>query len=101
MIDPSGTIGSCCEVEWTPATARLERAGPHWKAACGRCGRYLRFLPQAAKDFRLFFGKHQGKLLTEVWRDDPAYCEWLAAQDWVKPRLRAMLAETKLLLETR
>lgn len=95
MIDPHAAIGCCCGEAWTPATARLSRSGPHWRASCPRCGRYLKFLPQRASDFHLWFGKHKSQRVADVWRTDPAYCEWLLQQPWLTPRLREVLEETR------
>ena len=94
-MDPQAVIGLCCGAAWTPTSARLERSGPHWKATCGACGKYLCFLPQRAGSFRLPFGKYRGTLLVELWGEDPAYCRWLKDRPWLKSRLREVLAETE------
>ena len=95
MLDPHAPIGTCCTTTWTPSTAKLEQSGIHWRASCGACGRYLRFVPQRADRFRFPFGKYKGRLVADVWNDDPTYCEWLLDQEWPQARLRQVLEETR------
>jgi uncharacterized protein (DUF3820 family) len=38
------------------------------------------------------FGKHKGRLLEEIFVDDPNYIEWLAAQEWFPSKFPALHA---------
>ena len=37
---------------------------------------------------RMPFGKHSGKLLSDIAEDHPQYFEWLLEQEWLKSALR-------------
>lgn len=52
-------------------------AGPHLRADCKECGKYIKFLPTVPIDkFKMPFGKYKGKYLVDVATDE-AYFEWL------------------------
>jgi uncharacterized protein (DUF3820 family) len=36
------------------------------------------------------FGKYKGRLIEEVLVDDPAYIEWLTAQDWFRAQFTVL-----------
>lgn len=55
---------------------------PYIKQSCAGCGKYIKFLEQENTDpcdFRMPFGKHKGKELSEIFLLDRAYLEWIAA----------------------
>jgi uncharacterized protein (DUF3820 family) len=38
------------------------------------------------------FGKYKGRLLEEIFVDDPSYLDWLAAQDWFHTEFEGLYA---------
>ena len=52
-------------------------AGPHKKAVCNKCNRYIKFISQSKKTV-LYFGKYKGRELQSMVSDDElAYLYWL------------------------
>ena len=100
-FDPHQIVGTCCGQDWTPITCALSQTGPHWKAACGHCGKYFRFLPQRPEAFTMPFGTHKGQRVTDLWTSDPGYCTWLLDQPWLTPRLREVPEATRMQEGTR
>jgi len=57
---------------------RIEESGPHKKAVCNKCNKYIKFLPQSYKTF-LYFGKYKGRDISTMKSDDElAYLYWLS-----------------------
>jgi uncharacterized protein (DUF3820 family) len=38
------------------------------------------------------FGKYKGRLLEEIFVDDPSYLDWLAGQDWFRTEFEGLYA---------
>lgn len=56
---------------------RVEQSGPHKKAVCNKCNRYIKFIPQSDKTL-LHFGKYKGREIVTMRSDDElAYLYWL------------------------
>lgn len=51
------------------------REGPHIKANCSDCGRFIQFVKQPAANFRMPFGVHKGLPLSQV---PESYLRWAA-----------------------
>ena len=47
---------------------------------------------EAALDFELTFGKHKGKKLRDVWKEDGAYIEWLEMGEKTDPVIKQAIA---------
>lgn len=75
-------------------------SGPHIRANCSGCGRYIKFLPRT-QPFVLFFGKYKGRTFEEISGElnDRAYIEWLAREamnDKVRQKAAAFLESTSV-----
>ena len=57
------------------AETYLTKAGQHIKWSCVSCG-YIKFLAQSIINFHMPIGKYKGKLLVEIYKDDPEYLIW-------------------------
>lgn len=49
-------------------------SGPHLKAICNNCGRYIKFVSQEKEPPKFYFGKHVGKYVHEI--EDMQYLKW-------------------------
>ena len=47
---------------------------------------------EEALDFEITFGKHKGKTLKEIWREDLQYIEWLADSEKTDARIKEAIA---------
>lgn len=88
MLPPGGTFGTTSRVGTiyfamedvvcvrcsTINEYHTEVSGPHVKAICDNCGRYIKFLSQE-KPKRFYFGKYKGDLIAEC--SDKNYLKWL------------------------
>ena len=72
-------------------------SGPHLKATCNQCGRYIKFLPQDNGPAMLHFGKYAGMPIPDI--TDLNYLEWALAnvnrlsariQEAMKTRITAL-----------
>lgn len=59
---------------------KTEMAGPHLKAVCADCGRYIKFLPQPIDwaTRKIPIGKYKDCLYSYVAEIDPEYLRWQA-----------------------
>jgi len=39
------------------------------------------------------FGKHKGKTLEDVWKDDPKYIQWLMTEPWIDSKLKGYITK--------
>lgn len=68
------------------------QAGPHIKADCPICKRYIKFIPLTRKeDWVMPFGKYKGVKLAEV--TDFEYLEWLLQKVEMGKRMRTLIEE--------
>lgn len=51
--------------------------GPHQSAYCKGCGKWIKHAPTYKEDYKLWFGKYKGSLISEVAEDDRDYLRWL------------------------
>ena len=65
----------------------LEVRGKHIRANCSSCGSYIKFLPQEG-EYIFYFGKHKGKTLEEVAREECTYIEWCLKNYEGKKRIK-------------
>lgn len=86
-------LGTCCGKEYTELTAWVVRSGPHLRAECSECGRFLQFLRQPIDAFLMPFGKHKGRRLVELAATEADYLNWMLNQDWLKDNLRHRIEE--------
>jgi len=57
------------------------RTGPHLKASCNQCGRFLKFIKSKTNaEFLMPFGKYKGKSISEIIEKHPEYVRWLMQQ---------------------
>jgi hypothetical protein len=72
-----------------------ERSGDHLKATCKQCGRYIKFLPQAVGDFKLWFGRFKNQRLRDVAASDEGrkYLQWYAALETANQKAQAKIRE--------
>ena len=57
---------------------RTEKAGPHIKAVCNGCDRYIKFLPQGNEEPTLYFPKYKGRTVKSmVAPEEISYLKWL------------------------
>lgn len=54
----------------------------HIQAKCGDCGKGFGFMSQVqdAGEFRMFGGKHKGKMISEIYEIDSDYVRWAAKE---------------------
>lgn len=64
----------------------LPNGGFHLKAFCSACNTFIRNIPHTSPQV-LWFGKHKGRPIAVVAKEDPAYLRWLAGQD-IKDKLK-------------
>lgn len=66
---------------------RTEPAGPHTKAICNGCNRYIKFITKENKIQILYFGKYSQTAVKDV--SDLNYLEWLIKNHTsLKPNLK-------------
>jgi hypothetical protein len=59
---------------------RTEVAGPHIKAICNGCGRYIKFLSQGKQLTALPFGKYKGREIESMTQQQEVqYLYWILA----------------------
>lgn len=64
-------------------------SGPHLKATCNECHRYIKFLPQETSKPTLYFGKYKGREISSMNSEEELqYLKWLSSQD-IKPKLKS------------
>ncbi len=68
---------TCNACGWAGTEPVIESSGPHWKASCPECGKYIKFVSQGDAP-SLYFGKYAGRTLADVKQENPAYLRWLA-----------------------
>lgn len=78
---------------------RTEVSGPHIKAICAKCDRYIKFIPQGmTEDSEIGFGKHVGKKLKEI---PPQYFIWMYDNAKVTGSLKRWIEQNRSTLEQR
>lgn len=93
---PSITCRHCGAVD----NYRTEPAGPHVKAVCAYCNRYIKFLPQPGlpdelDSVRIHFGQHTGTLISEI---NNTYLQWVLNTIQKLPTKTRQAIERKLSL---
>ncbi len=61
-------------------------SGPHLKAICNNCGRYIKFVSQEKEPPKFYFGKHVGKYVHEI--EDMQYLKWAVNNLTLKQPMR-------------
>jgi len=57
---------------------RTEKSGPHIKAICNGCDRYIKFLPQGNEEPTLHFGKYKTRTIKSMTSpDETSYLRWI------------------------
>lgn len=71
-------------------------AGPHIKAVCNGCDKYIKMLPQA-KETVLYFGKYKGRSLESLKeKEELSWVQWACRTCSMKPvQKEAFLAHLK------
>jgi hypothetical protein len=65
-------------------------SGPHLRADCNQCKRYIKFLPQETSKPILYFGKYKGREISSMnSQEELNYLKWLFSQSDLKPKLKA------------
>ena len=70
-----------CGETKTISENRTNKIGnPYIKVNCSGCGEHIKFLEADGdpRDFIIPFGKHTGKRLSEIYRIDKPYLEWIS-----------------------
>ena len=65
----------------------------HISASCPLCKRWLKYLPQEENNDVLYFGKYEGKRMSEVVLTDPDYLHWLC-EETDKVKIRKLIEKT-------
>lgn len=58
----------------------LPNGKKHIKVSCAGCGKYIKFMSQGGP-IVFYFGKHKGKAIEEVEKQDKEYLIWLLANN--------------------
>ena len=68
----------CGETKTKEETLINKIGNPYIKQSCARCGKYIKFLQNDfdPRDFIMPFGKHRGRMLSEIKDEDIEYLEW-------------------------
>lgn len=57
---------------------KTSQSGPHVRADCNQCGRFIKFLPQSyPTDVKLYFGKYTNQRVNDI--TDLSYLQWADA----------------------
>lgn len=68
---------------------RQEKSGPHVKAVCNGCDKYIQFLPQGfTGESLMYFGKYKDKKLKDI---PPDYFIWLYENTKVSGSLKSYI----------
>ena len=68
------------------------KSGPHIRADCPDCKKYIKFIPLKNKeDWVMPFGKYKNVKLADI--DDRPYLEWLLANVEVGNRMKTLIEE--------
>lgn len=63
-------------------------SGPHLRADCNQCHRYIKFIPQENSKPTLHFGKYKGREISSMnSQEELNYLKWLFSQSDLKPKL--------------
>lgn len=68
-----------------------EKSGPHLKAICNDCNKYIQFIPQGVTDeTRMFYGKYKDRQLKDIPAD---YWVWMYENNRLSGSLKVYVAE--------
>lgn len=84
---PDVTCNNCKSVN----NYHTEQSGPHIKAICNGCGKYIKFLPQGCTpETIMFYGKYNGHPLKHI---PPEYFIWLYENTKVSGSLKTYIED--------
>lgn len=84
----------CIFKEWKINPRTFTNGTFHLEARCPECNWFYKYMPQKeGTDFKLYFGKYSGKMVSEVMREDFEYLWWLL-ENYDKQKFRDKLQKT-------
>jgi hypothetical protein len=81
-----------CAVDVQPV---IKKRSIHNSAFCPICDSYIKHVQQVGTDFQLWFGKHNGEMVSDVakTKDGYQYLVWLLKNFNFKPKQKSILEE--------
>jgi len=73
-----------------PSVREFRDGSLHYQVNCPGCNQFCKWLSQGGPP-KLYYGKHKGRAIKDVLKEDRRYIEWLSRQSWVDAKLRALL----------
>jgi len=77
----------CLHIETIKLPQTFKNGITHVRMECVDCGRFIKYIPQNVETFKLYFGKHKGKILKEV---PLSYINWYIENGSDKKVVRRM-----------
>jgi len=88
-------ICKCGAVENTETEKIFSNGTKHIELRCKGCHTHRGYKPQGKfEDFSLWFGKHKGKTLMQIYKEEPSYLDWIyanVAKDSMKKKIEEVL----------
>lgn len=64
---------NCLHIETIEKPQTFKNGITHIRLECIDCGKFIKYKPQSVETFKLWFGKHKGKMIKEIPTD---YLQW-------------------------
>jgi RNase P subunit RPR2 len=59
----------------------------HISAICKECNYHIKYVSQGGPE-RIYFGKHKGEKIEDIYHNDKGYLLWLLKQEWLENNLK-------------